>query len=104
MSPQCVSERRLSAVVGLVSLVAFVLINCSQTQGQTLVIQNQSNKVYSGLRISTSAESGLDCIQIAKIDFFGQMVSICDRFTLMSAQLNVTSLPGILVVWEYGPR
>ncbi|SPF40689.1 exported hypothetical protein [Candidatus Sulfotelmatobacter kueseliae] len=59
-----VSTRRRSAVVGLVSLVAFVLIHCSQTQGQTLVIQNQSNQVYSGLQIRTTPESGLDCIQI----------------------------------------
>lgn len=64
MSTQCGSARRLSAAAGLVSLVAFVLINCSQTQGQTLVIQNQNNRVYSGLNITTTAKSGLDCIQI----------------------------------------
>jgi hypothetical protein len=63
MSAHHVSAHRLASG-GLVALVVFALINGTQSQGQTLVIQNQSNKVYSGLHIRTTAESGLDCIQI----------------------------------------
>ena len=65
MSALRLLARRLSAAAGLVFLVAFALLNCSQAQDQeTFVIQNQSNKVYSGLDIATTANSGLDCIQI----------------------------------------
>ena len=64
MSAQYAPARRLSALRGFTCIIAFALISPSQAQGQALVIQNQSNKVYSGLRIHTTARSGLDCIQI----------------------------------------
>ncbi len=43
----------------------FALGATAQTQaGGQLIIKNQSNKVYSGLNITTAAGSGKDCIQI----------------------------------------
>jgi hypothetical protein len=64
MSASGVLVRRLSAAAGVGSIVVFALLGSSQTQGQQLIIQNQSNKVYSGLNITTTASSGKDCIQI----------------------------------------
>lgn len=64
MSTSCVSARRLSATGACASVIVLALITCGLAQGQALVIQNQSHKVYSGLHIRTTAESGLDCIQI----------------------------------------
>ena len=59
-----VSRRRLPAASGIVSLISFALITWGEAQGQALIIQNQNNRVYSGLHIRTPVESGLDCIQI----------------------------------------
>lgn len=64
MSTQCGSAGLLSRVAGLACLIVFGWINCGQAQGQTLFIENQSNKVYTGLNITTSSGSGKDCIQI----------------------------------------
>ncbi|HYA25509.1 MAG TPA: hypothetical protein VEF05_15205 [Terriglobales bacterium] len=64
MSTDCALTRRLVTVGGSACVIVFALITCTLIQGQTLVIQNQSNKVYSGLHITTTAASGLDCIQI----------------------------------------
>lgn len=63
MSTQRVWARRLSVMGGVACLVV-ALMDCAQAQGQTLVIQNQNNKIYSDLNITTTAKSGLDCIQI----------------------------------------
>jgi hypothetical protein len=63
MSTSAVLLRRLFSMICGISLVVFALLSCSPTQGQTLVIKNQSNKVYSGLNIITT-KAGQDCIQI----------------------------------------
>ena len=64
MSTQCRSARLLSWLTGLACLIVFGGMNCGQAQGQTFIIQNQSNKVCRGLDINTSSGSGIDCIQI----------------------------------------
>jgi hypothetical protein len=55
---------RVWATGGFACVVVFALMSSGQTHGQTLIIQNESNRVYSGLHISTATRSGLDCIQI----------------------------------------
>ncbi len=54
---------RILAMLCFACILVLGAVPLAQASGQ-LVIQNQSDKVYSGLNISTAAGGGQDCIQI----------------------------------------